>query len=567
MPVKTRRAYWCVSLTPPVSVRSGLTRTGKAIPALALGFVLSGSAYAQTAATTQSGKLPASPGSLKLEEVVAPSAPAYFESHYRAALRAPLPAKVFKQTGIPPTISQLQIDSDGSGRIASFIPAGTVTTAKNAFFQSLGANGRSCFTCHQPASGMSVSLKDINQRFRRTDGHDPIFAPVDGATCPKNVPAHVTAGAQLEGRRGEGKGSLANAYKTLLGRGLIRVFVPVPIDADYTIEVVSDPYGCNTDPAFNQETDSTGKQRQLISVYRRPRISANLTFATATAIPAPASGNIMWDGREPSLESQAKDATLGHAQAPPPGPTDAQVAQIVAFEKGIFTAQSRTRTAHSLTDFALGGPVYLSFQTPGQRTPDQKPFQLYTSWLNLPKGFDRAAQRAAVARGEEIFNTKSFDVGNDAGLNTPPGQTGGAPNPLPNAHCSSCHSQRFSGNDSFPKAQQDQGIGGDSPNFGGPAPSQFLPVFRVTCKTGAPSGFHAASVTTNDPGLALISGKCADVGRFTVPQLRALAGHPPFFSDGSAATLLDVVNFYDKRFSIKFTPQEKQDLVAFMNSL
>jgi cytochrome c peroxidase len=72
---------------------------------------------------------------------------------------------------------------------------------------------------------------------------------------------------------------------------------------------------------------------------------------------------------------------------------------------------------------------------------------------------------------------------------------------------------------------------------------------------------------TNDPGKALISGKCADAGKFTVPQLRAVASRAPFFSDGSAATLLDVVNFYDKRFSIGLTAVEKQDLVNFLGSL
>jgi hypothetical protein len=54
---------------------------------------------------------------------------------------------------------------------------------------------------------------------------------------------------------------------------------------------------------------------------------------------------------------------------------------------------------------------------------------------------------------------------------------------------------------------------------------------------------------------------------FTVPQLRALAPRAPFFSDGSAATLLDVVNFYDKRFSINLSAAEKKDLVNFLSSL
>ena len=66
---------------------------------------------------------------------------------------------------------------------------------------------------------------------------------------------------------------------------------------------------------------------------------------------------IMWDGREPSLESQAVDATLGHAQANT-APTAVQQSQIVAFEKGIFTAQVFDNKAHDLTTRnATGGPV------------------------------------------------------------------------------------------------------------------------------------------------------------------------------------------------------------------
>ena len=72
---------------------------------------------------------------------------------------------------------------------------------------------------------------------------------------------------------------------------------------------------------------------------------------------------------------------------------------------------------------------------------------------------------------------------------------------------------------------------------------------------------------TNDPGLAMISGLCADIGRFTVPQLRGLAARAPYFSDGSAATLLDVVTFYNNRFQIQLSNQDMKDLVAFLRSL
>ena len=70
-----------------------------------------------------------------------------------------------------------------------------------------------------------------------------------------------------------------------------------------------------------------------------------------------------------------------------------------------------------------------------------------------------------------------------------------------------------------------------------------------------------------DPGRALISGNCADIGKVKGPILRGLAGRAPYFHNGSAATLMDAVNFYDQRFNIGFTDQQKQDLVNFLNAL
>ena len=46
-----------------------------------------------------------------------------------------------------------------------------------------------------------------------------------------------------------------------------------------------------------------------------------------------------------------------------------------------------------------------------------------------------------------------------------------------------------------------------------------------------------------------------------------MAARAPYFHNGSAATLMDVVNFYTQRFSIKFTEQEKKDLVNFLKTL
>ena len=51
------------------------------------------------------------------------------------------------------------------------------------------------------------------------------------------------------------------------------------------------------------------------------------------------------------------------------------------------------------------------------------------------------------------------------------------------------------------------------------------------------------------------------------PQLRALAARAPYFSNGSAKTLRDVVEFYNKRYGNRYTEQEKQDLANFLSAL
>ncbi|MEO8998608.1 MAG: hypothetical protein ABI227_09250, partial [Rhodanobacter sp.] len=75
------------------------------------------------------------------------------------------------------------------------------------------------------------------------------------------------------------------------------------------------------------------------------------------------------------------------------------------------------------------------------------------------------------------------------------------------------------------------------------------------------------TVQTTDPGLALRTGKWADIGKFKGPILRAVAARAPYFHNGSAATLGDVVDFYNTRFNVNITAQQKHDLVAFLSAL
>jgi len=49
--------------------------------------------------------------------------------------------------------------------------------------------------------------------------------------------------------------------------------------------------------------------------------------------------------------------------------------------------------------------------------------------------------------------------------------------------------------------------------------------------------------------------------------LRALAARAPYFTGGSAATLRDVVEYYDRRFAIGYTPADIEDMVHFLEAL
>src|SRR5436305_4009539 len=211
---------------------------------------------------------------------------------------------------------------------------------KGPFFQSMGTNGRSCGTCHQPGDGMSVSAASVQRRFFVSKGLDPIFRPVDGSNCNHDVDVSTLAGREA-------------AYSLLRTRGLFRIAIRVPANANYQVVSVNNPYLCN-------ESD-------VISMYRRPLPATNLRFLSA----------VMFDGRESSsatgttkilsanypaslisdLEHQSMDATTGHAQGDGTRPTPAEQLEIVNFEMGLSTAQALDHRAGLLNARgANGGP-------------------------------------------------------------------------------------------------------------------------------------------------------------------------------------------------------------------
>jgi len=438
-----------------------------------------------------------------------------------------------------------------------------------AFFQSLGTNGRSCATCHQPGDAMSVSAADIQQRFDSTQGLDPIFRTNDGSNCDTSDVSTVDA------RR--------NAYSLLRTHGLIRVAIQVPSNASFTVTDVDNQYGCNA--------------TATISMYRRPLPSTNLRFLSA----------VMWDGRESAgprkitfdnyseqlianLLTQSLDATNGHAEGAGLHPTKGQKKQIVDFEMGLFTAQTTgNQTGWLNANGATGGPQalvtqpffisinssihFLGFEppaglvTPGDGVPFTSAiFDTFNAWGLLPAD----DPRAAVARGQELFNSKQFNVSGVAGINDPKEAGGLIPitglDTLPGATCGTCHDTPNVGNHSF-ATPLNIGTGDPMPghpevNLGG-LDIRYLPKITA-CKD--PNN-AATCKTTTDLGQALIDGNFNHLGKIKGPILRGLSARAPYFHNGSAGTLLDVVRFYETRFDIDFTAQQESDLVAFLSSL
>jgi cytochrome c peroxidase len=101
-----------------------------------------------------------------------------------------------------------------------------------------------------------------------------------------------------------------------------------------------------------------------------------------------------------------------------------------------------------------------------------------------------------------------------------------------------------------------------------------------SCHSGArftDEAFHALGVG-EDPGRGAITGEESEIGAFKTPSLRDVARTAPYMHDGSLATLLEVVELYDrggnphrnldaKLKPLGLTAQEKADLVAFMEGL
>ena len=76
-----------------------------------------------------------------------------------------------------------------------------------------------------------------------------------------------------------------------------------------------------------------------------------------------------------------------------------------------------------------------------------------------------------------------------------------------------------------------------------------------------------AIVKTSDPGRALITGRWSDIGAFKIPTLRGLAARAPYFHNGSAKSVAEVISYHNARFQAGLSPAEQSDIAEFLNAL
>ena len=338
--------------------------------------------------------------------------------------------------------------------------------------ETFGGNGRTCVTCHSRRTG-TVSPEDARERFAH-DPSDPLFR-ADGSD--------------------DGDG---NGVQRMLADATVLVRVPL-----------ADNVSLADDPAAR-------------SVVVRRGIPTTLNAPSLDPV-------LMLDGRQPSLEAQARGAITDHASGTRT-PTAKELEHIAVFERtrGFFSSRD-------LFTFAWTGhqPAL-----PRGRTAAEQRGRLFFEDVPFTSPDQKAGICAACHSGPMLNETNQF-------LPVPPMRRGG----------------RF------------QSVLVSELNEAGNEVHDF--VFRNADGT-------TSHIVSPDPGRALITGKSTgfeDPNAFKIPTLWGVTETAPYFHDNSAKTLQDVAKHYAKFFAIVSTPagggapaivlseQDQADLVAYMKLL
>jgi hypothetical protein len=197
---------------------------------------------------------------------------------------------------------------------------------------------------------------------------------------------------------------------------------------------------------------------------------------------------------------------------------------------------------------------------------------LFDGWENSSGfAYQSQAARKDIAAGQALFNSHPLSITSVRGLND--NAALGSPAVIM-GNCTTCHDAPNVGDHTLP-LPLDISTGHDPKNEADPLIASGLeqlsmpdlPVFELT---GCPNPFAPGETTTiytTDPGKGLLTGLCSDVNRIKGPILRGLAARAPYFHNGAAHDLKELVNFYNQRFQMNLTDKEKTQLIAFLNSL
>jgi cytochrome c peroxidase len=295
------------------------------------------------------------------------------------------------------------------------------------------------------------------------------------------------------------------AYSMLLSRGVFRRGGAPRPNSEWELIAAEDPHG------FASLT-------RLVH-WRRSMPTINFALGSAT---------VNWDGgnsigadQHAGLVNQATRNVTGGQQGPPAPPE--VIADIVAFEESLFTAQLIVPGVGRLNSGgARGGPEALSTMTKVEGR-----FDIFDAWAGHGN-----PRRVQIARGQELFNNTN---------------AGGR-------SCNACHNSANNGTNI-------NNLLFDIRTASAEARTPDLPLFTFRNRTTG----EIRQLT--DAGRGNITGLWNDLGRFKTPTLRALAARAPYFHNGIAATLEDVVRHYETHLGFIFTDQERADLVAFLNAL
>jgi hypothetical protein len=305
------------------------------------------------------------------------------------------------------------------------------------------------------------------------------------------------------------------AYTMMLTRGVFRRGGAPRAGAQWELIAVEDPHGF-------ANLNRIVQWRRVMPTINFHLGSDTVNWDGGNNIPAlPDPNPVQLDG----LTNQATRNVTGAQQGPPALPE--VIDEIVDFETSLSTAQIFSFSAgHLDAGGARGGAEALSLMVKTEGI--ERSFTLFDNWANSP-----IPARKQIWRGQEVFNN----------VNVPSGR-----------RCSGCHNSVNNGT-SFGNAMFDIQTASEA------ARTPDLPLYTFRNRT------TGEIKRLTDTGRGNVTGLWGDLGRFKTPTIRALAQRAPYFHNGIAATLEDVVTHYEVHLGFVFTDQERDDLVAFLKAL